>query len=133
MSKDPIFVIHKHSAKHLHYDLRLEHNGVLKSWAVPKEPVDDEKVKRLAISVPDHDLDYADFFGVIPEGQYGAGIVEIWDSGTYMPVKFGVEEVIADLSGKKLTGRFCLIKLKKNNPDGKNWLFFKIAKKTIDK
>ncbi|MBI5573613.1 MAG: hypothetical protein HY919_03560 [Elusimicrobia bacterium] len=125
MSENPIFVVHKHSAKHLHYDFRLEKDGILKSWAIPKEPSDDSKIKRLAIAVPDHELDYAKFEGVIPEGQYGAGKVEIWDSGEYIPEKFVSDEVICNLKGKKLNGRFCLIKLKKNNPDGKNWLFFK--------
>lgn len=129
MGKFPVFVVHKHSAKRLHYDFRLEHDGVLKSWAVPKEPSSDPKIKRLAISVPDHEIEYAKFSGVIPEGQYGAGKVEIWDGGEYTPEKFAEDEVICDLRGKKLTGRFCLIKLKKNNPAGKNWLFFKMAKK----
>ncbi|MFH1540497.1 MAG: DNA polymerase ligase N-terminal domain-containing protein [Elusimicrobiota bacterium] len=128
MNKGLIFVVHKHFAKHLHYDFRLEKDGVLKSWAIPKEPSSDPKIKRLAIAVPDHELDYAKFEGIIPEGQYGAGKVEIWDSGQYIHEKLKSDEIIFDLKGKKLNGKFCLIKLKKNNPDDKNWLFFSVGK-----
>jgi len=133
MGKLPIFVIQKHSAKHLHYDFRLEKDSVLKSWAIPKEPSEDEKVKRLAIAVDDHELAYAKFSGEIPEGQYGAGRVEIWDNGTYVPIKFSSNEVIFSLKGKKLNGRYCLIKMQRNNPKDKNWLLFKTAKRPIDK
>ena len=130
---NPIFVVQKHSASRLHYDFRLEKDGVLKSWAIPKEPVDDPSVKRLAIQVGDHPLDYAKFSGTIPEGKYGAGKVELWDSGSYLPIKFDKDEVIFNLKGKKLNGNFCLIRFKKNNDSGKNWLFFKMIKKSIDK
>lgn len=117
-----IFVIHKHHASHLHYDLRLEKNGVLKSWAVPKKPPKETGIKRLAIQVKDHPLDYANFQGEIAEGSYGAGLVEIWDKGYYIPLKFKTSEIIFELKGKKLKGIYCLIRLKK---PGKNWLFFK--------
>jgi len=120
-SKELIFVIHKHAATHLHYDLRLEMNGVLKSWAVPKEPSTEPNVKRLAVAVEDHAIEYANFEGRIPEGQYGAGVVEIWDKGTYTPEKIKDDEISFELEGRKLKGKYALIRLKKS----KNWLFFK--------
>jgi bifunctional non-homologous end joining protein LigD len=129
MKEFPIFVIQKHSASHIHYDFRLEKDGVLKSWAIPKEPVNDVTIKRLAVEVEDHQLDYSEFEGEIPEGNYGAGKVEIWDKGDYEPEKYEDNEIIFNLKGEKLNGRFCLIRFKKNNLDGKNWLFFKTAGK----
>jgi len=122
-----IFVIQKHDASHLHYDLRLEIDGVLKSWALPKEPPAEEGIKRLAVETEDHPLDYASFEGTIPEGEYGAGRVEIWDNGAFIPEKTDEKEIIFGLSGKKMKGRFALIKLKPTQrfPGEKNWLFFK--------
>ena len=123
--KEKIFVIQKHHASHLHWDLRLEMNGVLKSWAVPKQPPKTKGTKRLAIQVEDHPIEYANFKGIIPEGNYGAGKVEIWDKGTYELIKQTSKEIIFELSGKKLKGKYCLIK---TNYQGnkKSWLFFRI-------
>jgi len=116
-----IFVIQKHNASHLHYDLRLEISGVLKSFAIPKTPPEKEGIKRLAVETEDHPIEYADFEGVIPEGQYGAGKVEIWDRGVFKPEKISVDEILFELEGSKMKGKFALIRLK----SGKNWLFFK--------
>ncbi|MFC1577104.1 DNA polymerase ligase N-terminal domain-containing protein [Candidatus Omnitrophota bacterium] len=128
-SRDPIFVIQKHRARNLHYDFRLEKDGALKSWAIPKEPPAEEGVRRLALRVEDHELDYAGFEGDIPEGSYGAGHVEIWDKGSYEPVKSSDSELVFDLKGKRLKGAYCLIKLKPKMPKDKSWLFFKKKKK----
>jgi len=130
-SKNPIFVVQKHKATHLHYDFRIEKDGVLKSWAIPKEPPIDETVKRLAVQVEDHSLGYENFEGEIPEGSYGAGTVEIWDKGHYVPIKLQSKELIFELKGDKLKGTYCLIKLQPKNPQDKNWLFFK-KKRTGD-
>jgi bifunctional non-homologous end joining protein LigD len=131
------FVVHKHQATRLHYDLRLEHAGVLKSWAVPKGPSMDPRDKRLAIQVEDHPLAYKDFHGRIPKGQYGAGLVEIWDKGTYEPgpspepgrdpVEAGLRKGHLDvvLKGKRLSGLFTLIHLKGRGPKDNQWLLFK--------
>lgn len=124
-TKNPIFVIQKHKATHLHYDFRLEKDGVLKSWAIPKGPPLEKGVKRLAVRVGDHELGYENFEGTIPEGMYGAGVVEIWDKGHYVPIKFGPHELVFELKGKKLKGTYCLIKLKPKLPKDKNWFFFK--------
>lgn len=130
---NPIFVIHRHKATHLHYDFRMEKDGVLKSWAIPKEPPKEAGVRRLAVRVEDHEVGYEDFEGKIPEGMYGAGTVEIWDKGHYVPIKFQTNEIIIDLKGKRLKGVYCLIKLKPKLPKDKNWLFFKKKDKTIPK
>jgi DNA ligase D-like protein (predicted 3'-phosphoesterase) len=126
-SGDLIFVVQKHNASHLHYDLRLERNGVLKSWAVPKEPPLAEGIKRLAVQVEDHPFSYANFEGTIPEGEYGAGTVEIWDKGTYTASKFEDKEILFTLKGKKMNGDYILIKLKPSPrfKGEKNWLLFK--------
>lgn len=117
------YVIQEHDASHLHWDLRLELDGAAKSWAVPKRPVLEEGVKRLAIQVDDHDVDYMGFEGEIKEG-YGAGTVIIWDSGTWKPESVSDKKIVAQISGKKLKGRYTLLNLK-----GKNWLFFKAKEK----
>ncbi len=122
--KEKIYAIQKHDASTLHYDLRLEKDGVLKSWAVPKGPSEDPSDKRLAIETEDHDLDYADFEGEIEEGEYGAGEVELWDEGTYEEVKWEENEIIVDIHGDKLDGKYVLIRFKPDEePD--DWLLFK--------
>jgi len=123
----PIYVVQKHQATHLHYDLRLEMNGVLKSWAVPKEIPTAKNVKRLAVETEDHPLDYATFEGEIPEGEYGAGTVETWDSGTFTLVESGENKLVVDVFGKRIEGRYCLIRFKPKEGQ-KNWLLFKINK-----
>lgn len=105
---------------HLHYDLRLEFDGVLKSWAVPKGPPEESGVKRLAIAVEDHPLEYADFEGVIPEGEYGAGTVEIWDSGTFRLLSKSSKKIEFELNAKKLRGIYGMINTRENQ-----WLLFK--------
>lgn len=116
----PRFVIHKHKATHLHFDFRLEMEGVLKSWAVPKGVPEEAGVKRLAVAVEDHQLDYIDFEGIIPKGQYGAGTVEIWDSGEYELESREKNKLVFILHGKKAKGRYAMI-----HTSGKNWLVFK--------
>lgn len=125
-SKKQIFVIHRHEASHLHWDLRLEMQGVLKSWAVPKEPSKIKNVKRLAIRVEDHPLEYAKFEGVIPEGNYGAGKVEIWDKGNYKLKEKTKNKIEFILHGKKLKGNFVLVKTRYGNKPEKSWLWFKV-------
>ncbi|MEM1515607.1 MAG: DNA polymerase ligase N-terminal domain-containing protein [Candidatus Bathyarchaeia archaeon] len=117
-----IYIIQKHAASHLHYDFRLEKDGVLKSWALPKEPPTTRGVKRLAIQTEDHPIDYANFEGTIPEGEYGAGTVEIWDKGTFNIEEWSDKKIIVHIYGEKLKGRYCLIRFKKQE---NSWLFFK--------
>lgn len=118
-----IFVIHRHDASHLHYDLRLEMDGVLKSWAVPKEPPLEPGVKRLAIQVEDHALSYAKFEGTIPEGRYGAGEVEIWDSGNYELKNREGDKIEFVLNGGKLKGHYVLVRFRRAGE--KEWLLFR--------
>ncbi|MDH5622930.1 MAG: 3'-phosphoesterase [Candidatus Bathyarchaeota archaeon] len=115
------YVIQKHQARRLHYDLRLEMDGVLKSWAVPKEPPTEKGVRRLAVQVEDHPLDYANFEGTIPEGEYGAGTVKIWDKGHYILKEKNEDKLVFEIKGNKLRGDYCLVNFKGR----KNWLFFK--------
>ena len=115
------FVIQKHSATHLHYDFRLEMDGVLKSWAIPKEPPTTAGVKRLAVEVEDHEISYINFEGTIPEGEYGAGTVEIWDKGTYTLKQRSKDKMEFTLHGEKLNGDYALIRFKGD----KNWLLIK--------
>ncbi len=127
------FVVHEHKASRLHYDFRLEMNGVLKSWAVPKGPSLNPADKRLAVMVPDHEVDYIDFEGIIPEGNYGAGPVVIWDAGEYIPLDDDAGTALAsgklrfELKGKKLKGVFALARMKGlPRSTGKEWLLMKI-------
>jgi bifunctional non-homologous end joining protein LigD len=122
-----LFVVHKHAARNLHFDLRLEMDGVLKSWAVPKGPSADPKDKRLAVKVEDHPLEYGDFEGIIPEGNYGAGGVIVWDRGAWAPLEDPHEgmvkgKLLFDLKGYKLRGTWTLVKIKKGD---KEWLLIK--------
>src|SRR5271165_5976298 len=128
----PIFVVQKHDARRLHWDFRLEHGGVLWSWAVPKGPSLDPADKRLAVRTEDHPLDYADFSGIIPEGQYGAGTVETWDLGNWEPANGDPEAALAKgelkflLHGSRLNGGFVLVRLKPRPKDrAENWLLIK--------
>ncbi len=122
-----LFVVHKHAARRLHFDLRLEMEGVLRSWAVPRGPSFDTHEKRLAVLVEDHPLEYGDFEGKIPEGNYGAGAVIVWDRGEWVPIEDPLEglkkgKLLFDLKGYKLKGRWTLVKIKKSQKD---WLLIK--------
>ena len=130
-SNYPKFVIQKHASRALHYDLRLEDEGVLKSWALPKGPSTDSAKKQLAIETEDHPLEYADFEGIIPPGNYGAGKVIIWDTGTFRNLKdITLSEALKNgeatvwLDGKKLQGGYALIRT--NYRGKKSWLFIKM-------
>ena len=141
----PVFVIQKHDASNLHYDLRIEVDGVLKSWAVPKGPSTDPSVKRLAVPTEDHPLAYADFEGVIPEDAYGGGIVLIWDRGSYRNLKEAEEgeekpksvaQQLKDghatiwLAGQKLRGGYALIRT--GDGDDARWLLIKMRDDEAD-
>jgi DNA ligase D-like protein (predicted 3'-phosphoesterase) len=137
-----IFVIQKHDASHLHYDFRLEVAGVLKSWAVPKGPSTDPKEKRLAVPTEDHPLEYADFEGVIPEGEYGAGTVLVWDTGSFrnltekkgeaIPLPQAVEHghLKVWLEGQKLRGGYALTRFRKGKDE--SWLLVKMDDEAAD-
>ena len=118
------FVVHEHHASRLHFDFRLEMEGVLRSWAVPKGPSMNPADKRLAVEVEDHPLAYVDFEGTIPEGEYGAGQVVIWDHEPYELVEMKKDKMVFWLEGKKLRGKFALVQLKKSKT-GKDWLLIK--------
>ncbi|HVP23767.1 MAG TPA: DNA polymerase ligase N-terminal domain-containing protein [Conexivisphaerales archaeon] len=122
----PEFVVQEHWASHHHFDFRLEMDGVLKSWAVPKGPPLEPGVRRLAMQVPDHPLDYASFHGTIPEGEYGAGKVEIWDRGEYTLVDRTPKAISFVLNGSKLQGEYSLVLM---NPEKNQWLLIKGRKR----
>lgn len=140
-SDEPLFVIQKHNASHLHYDLRLEMNGVLKSWAIPKGPSTDPHDKRLAVETEDHPMEYAGFEGIIPEGNYGAGSVIVWDTGTFdnLKEKDGLSlqdcykngHIEVFLHGKKVQGGYALIRMRKDDTK-KDWLCVKMNDEYAD-
>ena len=118
------FVVQRHQASHLHYDFRLELDGVLKSWAVPKGPPEEGGVRRLAVQVEDHPVDYIDFQGMIPSG-YGAGTVEIWDRGRFELRERTDDKLVFELDGRRLHGSYALIR----TGDSRNWLLMKLGHK----
>lgn len=136
------FVIQKHQASHLHYDFRLAFDGALKSWAVPKGPSTDPAEKRLAVEVEDHPLDYADFEGVIPEGEYGAGTVMVWDRGRYRNLRAEQDTALSMarcheeglievwLDGEKLRGGYALKRFRSGRKP--QWLLIKMRDKEVD-
>ena len=142
-SRNSLFIFQKHDARNLHYDFRIAVNGVLKSWAVPKGPSLDKSAKRLAIRTEDHPLEYADFEGVIPEGEYGGGTILIWDKGPYrnLTKKEGnavdMEQAIDNghflvwLEGKKIQGGFAMTRISKKNDD-EQWLMVKMEDEKAD-
>jgi len=114
------FVLHEHAARHHHFDFRLEHDGVLASWAVPKGLPEKSGERRLAVAVEDHPLDYIGFEGRIPEGEYGAGEVKIADSGTYDPIAWDTDRIEVFLHGSRFMGKYVLIRFRKAGE--KEWL-----------
>jgi bifunctional non-homologous end joining protein LigD len=133
----PAFVIQKHAARNLHYDLRLEHDGVMKSWAVPKGPSLDPSVKRLAMEVEDHPIEYNKFEGTIPRGEYGGGTVMLWDRGTYgyggsnpdpeESIRQGLQkgDFKFVLNGERLKGSWALVRMRRDQPGKPQWLLIK--------
>jgi len=141
-SEKPMFVVQKHDASSLHYDFRLEVDGVLKSWAVPKGPSTDPGIKRLALPTEDHPLEYADFEGVIPEDEYGAGPVIVWDAGPYRNLReekddgLNMTDSYDDgkleiwLEGQKISGGYALIRT--GSGDNARWLLIKMNDEKAD-
>ena len=117
------FVVQEHNASHLHWDFRLERDGVLKSWAVPKGIPTEAQERRLAVETEDHPLEYGGFEGIIPKGQYGAGSVEIWDKGFYVPVNWMDEKIEIVIAGERVKGLYELVRFEKAGE--KEWLIFK--------
>jgi len=135
----PRFVVQKHDASRLHYDFRLEVDDVLKSWAVPKGPSLNPRDKRLAVPTEDHPLDYLDFEGTIPAGEYGAGTVIVWDTGAYRPLKDKpLAESLAEgqaevwLEGHKLRGGYALVRTQGDGEEEPNWLLIKMKDDEAD-
>jgi DNA ligase D-like protein (predicted 3'-phosphoesterase) len=117
------YVVQEHNASHLHWDFRLEMEGVLKSWAVPKGVPEESGVRRLAVQTEDHPISYMDFEGGIPEGQYGAGTVKIWDHGTFDLIQHDAKKIVFELSGERLHGSYALV-----NTRDKQWIVQKMKK-----
>jgi bifunctional non-homologous end joining protein LigD len=124
--QDGIFVVQEHHASHLHYDFRLALDGVLKSWAVPKGVPEEPKVKKLAVQTEDHPMDYVDFEGSIPKGEYGAGEVRIWDKGTFQLRERSEDKLVFALDGARLKGTYALVRFKGKEKQAKNWLIMKL-------
>ncbi|MGB5192904.1 MAG: DNA polymerase ligase N-terminal domain-containing protein [Polyangiales bacterium] len=142
--RNPIFVVQQHDASTLHFDFRIEVDGVLKSWAVPKGPSTDPRDKRLAVQTEDHPLEYADFEGAIPEDEYGGGTVIVWDTGPYesitedeegneVSISKALDDGLAEvwLEGRKLRGGYALVHTKTGG-DAKNWLLVKMEDEGAD-
>jgi len=121
-----IFVVQEHHASHLHYDFRLALDGVLKSWAVPKGVPVETKIKRLAVETEDHPIEYARFEGDIPEGEYGAGKVIIWDDGYFDLLERDADRIVVSLRGRRLAGRYAIVRFGGREGKGKNWLLMKL-------
>jgi bifunctional non-homologous end joining protein LigD len=120
------FVVQEHHASHLHFDFRLSLDGVLKSWAVPKGVPEVPKVRRLAVQVEDHPLEYASFEGTIPKGEYGGGNVKIWDDGPFLLKERSQDKIVVELQGRRLKGPYALVRFKGKEQSGKNWLIMKL-------
>jgi bifunctional non-homologous end joining protein LigD len=121
-----IFVVQEHHASHLHYDFRLSMDGVLKSWAVPKGVPEEKGIKHLAVETEDHPMEYANFEGDIPKGEYGGGKVIIWDHGDYVLEHRDQDKVVIELKGSRLVGRYSLVRFKGRESSPKNWLMMKL-------
>jgi len=140
-AKQPLFVVQEHHASHLHYDFRIEIDGVLKSWAIPKGITSDPSIKHLAVLTENHPMEYAHFEGIIPKGEYGGGTVMVWDIGTYENIKevdgkilpmdkcFAKGRIEIVLNGKKLKGGYALIKTQRSETGENYWLFLKMRDK----
>jgi DNA ligase D-like protein (predicted 3'-phosphoesterase) len=125
------FVVQRHQARTLHYDFRLEKDGVLKSWAVPKGIPEEPGIRRLAIQVEDHSLHFGDFEGIIPAGEHGAGTVEMWDRGTYDLNEWLEDRILFTLHGERLRGNYNLVRF--HHKGEREWLLFKRAEELFYK
>jgi DNA ligase D-like protein (predicted 3'-phosphoesterase) len=122
----PVYLVHEHHSRSHHYDLRLEFDGVLRSWAVPKGLSVEPGVRRLAMEVPDHALAYAPFEGTIPEGSYGAGKVDIWDRGSFEVVEEAEDKLVLEIRGRRVQGVYHLVRTSMGG-DRRKWLVFRVS------